>query len=138
MGSPAEVRSSLASFLARFEWDWFCTLTFSKIRRAHALELVPRWIERSVYPKPIFYGMAWFGEEYGADRERLHLHGLLYMDPAADWSRLVKAWRRIGRVKIERYDPKRGAVDYCAKYVSKDAVDRAEWGMYEWYEGIRV
>ena len=102
------------------------------------MALVPRWIERSVYPAHIIRGLAWFAEEYHRDGERLHLHGLLFMDPKPDWNRLRKAWLKIGRCKIERHDPTRGAVDYCAKYISKDAVGRAEWGMYEWYEGRRV
>jgi len=138
VGSPSEVRSSLATFLSTFEWDWFCTLTFSKPRRSNALALVQRWVERSAYPLHLVSGMAWFGEEFHRDGERLHLHGLVYTDPKIEWEVLAKRWRRIGRNKIERYDPSRGAVDYCAKYVSKDAVNRAEWGMYEWYNGIRV
>jgi len=138
MGYPAETRRAMADWLSTFQWDWFCTLTFSRPRRTNALALVQRWIERSVYPVPIVSGMAWFAEEYHRDNERLHIHGLLYLDPEAQWSRLAAAWRKIGRCKIERYDPSRGAVDYCAKYVSKDAVNRGEWGMYEWYEGRRV
>jgi len=138
MGSPAEVRESLATWLSTMEWDWFFTLTFSKPRKSNALALVPRWIERSIWPAYIASGMAWAGEEFHSDGERLHIHGLLLLDPEAQWSRLAKAWRKIGRCKIERYDAGRGAVDYCAKYVSKDAVNRAEWQMYEWYNGVRV
>ena len=138
MGSPVETRKALADWLSTFEWDWFCTLTFALPRRSNALSLVPRWIERSVFPLYIASGLAWFAEEYHADGERLHLHGLIHLDPVPSFERLSKHWRRIGRCKIEQHDPSRGAVDYCAKYISKDAVGRAEWQMYEWHEGRRV
>ena len=131
-------RDAWGTWLTSFPWDWFVTLTFSRIRKRDALSLVPRWIERSVFPVPVVSALGWFAEEYHADGERLHIHGLLYSDPYISWSRLVKGWRKIGRCKIELYDAKRGAVDYCAKYVSKDAVGVGEWSMFEWFEGRRV
>jgi len=108
------------------------------MKRRDALPMVQSWIERATYPWPIVYGMAWFAEEYHRDGERLHLHGLLYLDAVTSWERLARAWRKTGRCKIERYDPRRGAVDYCAKYVSKDAVNVGEWRLFEWSEGQRV
>lgn len=102
------------------------------------MELVPRWIERSVFPLPVLYGLAWFAEEYHRDGERLHMHGLVYLEQGVAWERLASAWRKIGRCKIERHDATRGAVDYCAKYIAKDAVGLAEWQMWEWDRGRRV
>jgi len=91
-----------------------------------------------VWPQHIVSGLAWFGEEFHRDGERLHLHGLLYLDPEPEWARLAKAWRKIGRCKIERHDARRDAVGYCAKYITKDAGGRADWQMYEWCDGRRV
>lgn len=137
-----ETREAWGAWLAGFEWDWFCTLTFSRPRKRDALDLVPRWVERSVFPAYIMDGLAWFAEEYHSCGERLHLHGLISLDAGLDWydpwQRLVKGWRKIGRCRIERYDVRRGAADYCAKYVSKDAVGVGEWRMFEWREGRRV
>jgi len=133
-----ETRRTLADWLATFEWHWFITLTFEKPRRSNALSLVPRWIERSIPGPYVHDALGWFGEEYHRDGERLHIHGLLYTDPICTFDRLRKSWLKIGRCKIERHDPTRGAVDYVAKYVSKDAGGRADWQMFEWYEGRRV
>jgi len=137
VGHPSP-RQALATWLSTFPWDYFCTLTFSFPRRSDALALVPRWIERAHFPVPMLGALAWFGEEFDRGGERLHLHGLLHSEGGVEWERLRKAWIKIGRCKIERYDPSRGAVDYCAKYISKTTGDRAEWQMYEWHNGRRV
>lgn len=133
-----QTQAAMATWLSTFEWDYFCTLTFSHPRRSNALSLVPRWIERSHFLDPMGDCLAWFAEEYHSDGERLHLHGLLHSSHGVEWERLRRAWIKIGRCKIERYDPSRGAVDYCAKYIAKDAVGRGDWQLFEWSEGRRV
>jgi len=133
-----ETREAMATWLSTFEWDYFCTLTFARPKRTDALALIPGYIERAVFPLPFTYGMAWFAEEYHHDGERLHMHGLVYTDPKIAWRRLAKGWRKKGRCLIETHDPGRGAVDYCAKYISKDAVNRGDWRIFEWEDGRRV
>jgi len=138
VGRPQDIRDSLAGWLSTMPWDYFVTLTFKRPKRTDALAMVPRWVERAIFPLPLVYGLGWFAEEFHRDGERLHIHGLLYTDPMAKWTRLAKGWHKTGRCKIETHDATRGAVDYCAKYVSKDAVGIADWRMFEWCEGARV
>jgi hypothetical protein len=114
-------------FLSGYPWDWFVTLTFRDpvpSFRAHRMfSKFARDIEKAA-------GLptAWFrGDEYGPRGGRLHLHALMLN--VAHLRRLswMDEWnRRAGYARILPFEPDKGAVYYCAKYVTKQF---GEWDL---------
>lgn len=115
-----QLSEAWGQFLSQFPWDWFVTLTFREpVPSFRAYRMFRRFvadIERAA-GLPI----AWFLVfEYGARNGRLHIHAL--MSNTAHLSRLwwLDEWnRRAGYARILPFDCRRGAVYYCAKYVTK-------------------
>lgn len=83
---------------------------------------------------------AFRGDEYGPRGGRLHIHALIgnvaglrrYCDqrlPAGEWGKkccMLHAWP-CGHARVLRYDPKKGASYYVAKYCIKSLGD---WELY--------
>lgn len=86
---------------------------------------------------PSVSARAFIADEFYRDRERVHVHALLQSDPRAHQEYLWGSWRKHwGRERILRFDPKKGASYYCAKYLMKDEHGRGEFRFVEWHEGL--
>ncbi len=69
--------------------------------------------------------------ERGRIGGRFHLHGLFICSSAAI-VRCQKRWKRDrGFERVEQYDEARGAVNYCGKYVLKDAYDSGTYYLFD-------
>ncbi len=66
--------------------------------------------------------MFWAAERFELGREGYHLHALINTRHSA---KQIEAWysKLYGRADVRRYDPKRGAAGYVAKYMTKAAFD---------------
>jgi len=132
------VRDEWAKFLENFMWDEFATYTFAEPTTSagahHMFESHLKFLESrsglGVY--------AFRADEYGTLHGRFHLHALLgnVGDFPADCGKKkiqpgtpccgAHSWP-CGWATVSKYDPDRGAVSYCSKYVTKGFGD---WGMY--------
>lgn len=112
-------------FLSQFQWDWFISLT---LRDATSSFRVDRLFRRLMWDIELAAGnkIAWFMVfEYGTRTGRLHIHALVqgvsHLSPA--W--WMEEWnRRAGYARIFPFDPRKGGVFYCAKYMTKT---ECEW-----------
>lgn len=132
-----ETAHVMGDWLAEFEWDYFGTFTFSRPRRSSGIEPVTRWWTYMAAGCPSVSGRAFIADEYHACGERFHVHALLQSDPTAHQDYLWGSWRKHwGRERILRFDPRKGAAWYAAKYLLKESRERAEWRFVEWHEGL--
>lgn len=120
---------ALGDWLAQFHWQVFATPTFRfPVGREQAHDAVDAWLRTmgaDVY--------AYVAYEAGKAGGRLHIHALIgglvprgggrrgIHHLALSLTRLRRAWRHgheevNGNVRVERYDPRRGAAWYAAKF----------------------
>lgn len=117
------LHEALGSFLERYRWAHFHTLTF---RQDSGEEYARRewWrYERRVaaaanVPIHWFYGI-----EHGAIGGRVHVHALTGNTERLPRTLMAEEWRS-GFSRILDYEPNKGASHYVAKYVTKEL---AEW-----------
>jgi hypothetical protein len=146
---PQKVKKCYVSYLETLPWTYFITgstryeLTLKSTRR-----LAERWFEAIKTNGSILF---WVAEKFEC-KDGYHMHGLLYIpNPYKEdtgnvflFQRLVDHWQlatgnkalsidKSNRVEwdkekwnalnLKRYDKKRGAGGYCAKYVFKRDAD---------------
>lgn len=132
--------NGMAEWLTDYEWTYFFTLTTRyPLSVKSARRMVERWFNK-IYVKDsrIF----WVCEKNECS-DGSHLHGLLYVNNDADlfgkeqfnpFGKCIKAWQEVSRsnkedmkgfnrCQFKRYDNKRGAAGYCAKYITKYSAD---------------
>jgi hypothetical protein len=106
---------SWVSFLTRFAWELFATLTF---RQDVSSPVVRRLYHDFFAEIQVTFNrpFGWFAAEERGGLGRLHVHALLigvdHIQPH-EWTRMWYA--RAGNAQIVRYDPARGATHYCVK-----------------------
>jgi hypothetical protein len=115
------------AFLSQFHWQVFVTPTFKKlVTRSEAKVAITKWIREmgeDVYAYVAYeegtaggrtHCHALLGGLPTDDKERTRLHLLRLCIHRAEWSWTWKLKR--GEIKIDRYDPTRGAAWYVAKF----------------------
>jgi len=133
----SQLSAVFGDWLSRYSWDYFGTFTFSMPRRSSGIGPVVRWWSRMAANSPSLSAQAFIADEFHRDRERIHVHALLWSDPIVDQSYLWGSWQKYwGRERILKFNPHLGAAHYCGKYMLKQSQDRAEWRFVEWREGL--
>ena len=141
--TPKHCKLALGDWLSEYEWDWFVTQTFreeisfpaaARIARRQLLTL------ESLVKGPLGAFIALERHKYrgGEDPASLcpHIHILLRgVREAEDFGlRRRSIWRmfyeKYGRMRIEPYDPDRGATYYLGKYVAKEISETGEWDVW--------
>ena len=114
------LRDSWVTFLNRYNWDWFATLTFKDLPKTYtAHNRLNRWlntVERQEKRKIGYYkGMEF--TKLGVP----HFHLLMGNLEGVRRDKYWEMWfDENGRARILPYDPKLGAGYYLTKYVVKD------------------
>jgi hypothetical protein len=117
------------AYYSQFPWQWFCTFTFPRRLRYGDEEARTLWnlfLTRleAAHPDTICRLVA--EESQHADGVlapvRLHYHALFASDTPISETVICDLWRNLvgnGKesIKVEQYDPRRGAVGYCLKTV---------------------
>jgi len=140
---PRNCALAVGEWLSKYEWDWFWTQTFrDEISDNAALRVVRRTLMtlESLIKGPIgaFYAIEKHKYRGGDDPAALcpHIHMLVYgvREAEAFGLRRTGVWRmffeRYGRMRLEPYDPGKGATWYVGKYIAKEAFDRGDWGIW--------
>ena len=129
-----QLREALASWLNRYHWDWFCTLSFNLPVKdtITAKRHFKRWIDKDVQPYVAQSVRYFVCVERFSHWDGCHLHSLVsvgYEDTLYGRMNYLilpfwNAWRRgHGAARIVLYEPYRGAIYYLTKYVTKDIYD---------------
>lgn len=130
-GRVPSLSDAWASYLSRFQWDWFVTLTFRESRHPEAADKLFRvWvneINRSLYGKrwrQKGQGVYWVRCIEWQRRDVIHFHVL--MSDTQDLNETVRRlssmdrWRDLaGFSKIEKPKQQECVARYCAKYIIK-------------------
>ena len=129
-----ELAESWAEFLARFEWQWYCTLTFrEEVHPEQADKIFKRWIRqinqkvysRSYYKHP-GRGIKWVRAQEDQKRGVLHYHALLADDKDLNVQLLRKDQEAIwnGLAGFATIYPitysLQAVTSYVSKYVTKE------------------
>ena len=124
MASEQTVRDAAASFIKRYDWNWWCTLTFKgKPPQELAHKVFRRWLHKlnrrtfgnNYYKRPT-EGLRWICTAERQRRSSLHFHVLIAGDPKPAWDTAEKFWNQIaGNAQIAVYDSERGAAYYMLK-----------------------
>lgn len=119
-----------SDFLLTIKWNYFITpttpykLTLPSARRA--MNRLYERVEKITLGNCCFF---WAAEPFDT-REGYHTHGLLKTD--LDYETIIKAWQITSsatknetwaRINIKKYNAKKGAARYCAKYIQKYLAD---------------
>lgn len=121
-----------SNFLLGIKWDYFITpttpyaLSLPSARRA--MERLWEKLCKDSWPgsKTFF----WAAEPFDT-KDGYHTHALLKI-PETSYDAVVKAWQVVSaaqkqgkwaRIHIQKYNQKRGASMYCAKYIQKKLAD---------------
>jgi len=128
--STHDIRDAWCEFLGRWQWEWFCTLTFKFEIHPEAADKSFRYFVSKLNRQ--LYGPRWHKKAYGGipwvrgleyqQREVIHFHALfsnvkdLRRLSCMDlWDKIVVGWARIEAIKN-----KRAACRYITKYVVKE------------------
>lgn len=123
---PTPLKSAWIQFIASYEWNWFCHLTFrSPVSIKGAKRRFGQWfndIQRGdSQDLPLWEGIrAVIGLERGWQNGCLHIHGLVGGVGGRDITPYWEKWfKDNGRAKISRLRGQQG-IAYVAKYAIKD------------------
>jgi hypothetical protein len=105
-------------WLRRYDWQWFCTLTFrAGIRRKASDQLFRHWIaalEAYESKSLSWVRMVEFGGEFG----KLHFHVLIAGPRRLLMQKAVDLWIKLaGSAVIGPYDPERRGLEYMLKSI---------------------
>lgn len=128
--SKKQLREGWAEFLGRWEWDWFCTLTFrgTAVHPETAAKKSRLWLSKI---NRELFGSRWWKKNRGVfwvralemqKRNVLHYHMLLRGAGLKNLRRLywMDEWNKIaGYARIEKPRETEAVRRYCAKYVAK-------------------
>lgn len=125
------LRDSLATWMNKFEWEFWMTGTFlpdqsyrDTIKTKRAFERFIADLRKNFGKNSIEYFMA---VERFRSGDFTHVHALLNGLQGLTYREIGETWRkRFGREQIEGYDPLKGANYYLTKYVTKEICD---WGL---------
>jgi hypothetical protein len=123
----------IAAFVAManaYQWDYWTTFTLNRPMSMKGARRLSQVITTDFcYPTPFKEtGLLWVAEPFDT-AIGYHIHALLSSSLTIKGILQAKAEKpnRYGRIHIERYDVKKGANGYCAKYITKDLSD---WDIY--------
>jgi len=124
--SPQNVADEYANWIASYPWTWFVTfttpyeLTLKSARRAME-RYFTHTSNLTLNPQMLF----WVAEPFEC-KDGYHTHGLFYSDitfkKAVEAYQITSAAKRHGnyaRIHLSRYNPRKAAARYCAKYLLK-------------------
>ena len=113
-----------AEFVRRYDWDWWCHLTFKNpppFERAESAfrcwmnALNRRTFGNNYYRRPN-EGLRWLRGVELQQRDAVHFHALVAGGPKPTCDFATKLWRKLaGDAAITVYDPTRGAARYLVK-----------------------
>lgn len=116
-----DFKKAWASWLRRYRWDQYATLTFRRpTSGAVAAHLFRRWVRR--LNQRAQRRVDWFVVVEWDRAVGFHLHALVGGTAALTNRELSAAWRW-GWTRITRYDPRRGAAAYACKHLAKPSVE---------------
>ena len=125
-----EVQDGWATFLNRYTWKYFLTVTFKEPRQPHTADRTLRAIAGVIRTRSD--GRFFLGTELHLNRT-LHVHGLFSPKAtAADVSARVahEVWRDLydsfGRSQVRKVRESEAVSNYVSKYVTKELT---EWFM---------
>ena len=117
------------SFAKRYDWNWWCTLTFKGTPRwDDADRTFRKWLNKlnrrtfgnNYYKRPS-EGLRWLRGTELQQRQAIHFHVLVAGDPKPAWNTAAKMWSQLaGDASIDAYDPTRGAAFYMMKKYAGD------------------
>jgi hypothetical protein len=124
-----QIRDAAASFMKQYDWNWWCTLTFTNPPSWDVADLAFRkWINKlnrrtfgnNYYKRPT-EGLRWLRGVELQQREAIHFHVRVAGDPKPAWDIAEKFWGTLaGDAQITPYDPDRGATYYLVKKYAAD------------------
>ena len=116
-------------FIRRYEWNWWCTLTFrTEIAYDLAESTFRRWLNKlnrktfgnNYYKRP-GEGLQWLRGTELQQRGVIHFHVLIAGDPKVHPEEAAKMWLGLaGDAQITVYDSDLGAAYYIVKRYSAD------------------
>ena len=123
-----EVRTEMAEWANKFEWQIYMTGTFKRessyrdaIKTKRAFRRFTDEIKRVYGKKAIEYFMC---VELHKEGSFTHVHALINGLDALTYNQIRETWeQRFGRAKVEGYDKEKGAHYYLTKYILKDVHD---------------
>lgn len=123
--SSRQLVGALGTFLSAFHWQLYATPTFKvPVNRHHARQAAQRWIA-TIGPD----AFAYIAYEEGKAGGRTHCHALVGGLGAIPTShsglnvralaikKVERSWKH-GDIKVDQYDPRRGACWYMSKFPS--------------------
>jgi hypothetical protein len=112
------IRTEMASWLAKFEWEWWCTFTWRyDIHPYSARKCFEKFWQR--YDVDYFYALEWFNT-----RDAVHAHALMKNTTGMRRLTIMDLWfAKYGIARIWAYNKKLGASFYCSKYIVKEICD---------------
>jgi len=150
LGSSQEKTFAWADFLARFDWTWFCTLTFRESvhpeKAAKLFHILMCMMSQKLYGRRYYKKnryVRWVRAVEMQKRNVLHYHALIggKGSPALKARQFEEAWWDLaGIARISAVESQGAALAYVSKYVSKggqidfggpisDLVDQANFPM---------
>lgn len=127
-----QLRDAWVEFLSRYNFDWFCTLTFAEpVHPEHADKVWSLWVRElnvklhgNHWRRTVHGGVYWVRASEYQTRGVLHFHALMgdVEDLNAKARRLSRMdrWKELaGFAKVEQIDNDAAVNRYVSKYVTK-------------------
>jgi hypothetical protein len=115
------VKNQFVLWLQRYDWTWFCTLTFRPgIRRKASDQILRHWmLALEAYEG---HNLSWLRMvEHGGVAGKLHFHVLIAGVQRTPTHRAVDLWIKMaGAAVIGPYDPERRGLQYALKSIEDD------------------
>lgn len=115
------LKHEFVQWLRRYEWTWFCTLTFRPgIRRKASDQILRHWIAAlEAYDGR---SLSWVRlVEYGGVAGKLHFHVLIAGTKRTPTQLATELWIKMaGAAVIGPYDPQRRGLEYALKSIEDD------------------
>lgn len=139
-GKFSTFREEVATWLNRFNWEWWATFTF---KRPHSPYSAKRAFKRFFMPSDVYYsdqadlygfedpdidedpGIDYFyAAEWHGDHHGVHIHALMKNTLGRRRLTTMDKWyKRYGRARIWPYKKNLGAHYYVCKYIVKSVAD---------------
>ena len=127
-----DLAAAAAHFIKRYEWGWWCTLTFrgnpssdyaNKLFRCWMHKLNRKTFGNNYYKRG--EGLRWIRGTELQKREAVHFHVLVSSDAVPSRAEAKAYWVKLaGDAKVAEYDPSRGAAYYLVKeYAANGNID---------------
>ncbi len=123
-------RDHYSKFLGEMEWTYFATCTTGyELTLKSARRVMERFhFEITKYCKCTLF---WVAEKYKA-KDGFHTHALINVPEHCPYDLIIQLWQKVTggksenkwqRIRLESYQPDKGASNYCTKYLLKEVAD---------------